>query len=171
MKKIFLTVVVIGIFCGSAFSQTTPKFNLTKDGIKPIVLTFDASISINQIYTKSKSWNASMAKYPISAIRINKENVQVKHGGYVEKAWKITDNKFEHWYPMEYTLNVEIKEGKCRVTFDTPETGYKVWFNADGTILKKFKDSKATFELTVNTLLTSLYNYIKSTPKKAEDNW
>jgi hypothetical protein len=171
MKKICSTLIVFGIFCGLAFSQTAPKYILTKDGVKPVVLSFDASVTTNQIYTKAKSWNASMAKYPNSVVRIDKENVQVKHGGYIEKAWRIKDNNFDHWYNMEYTLNVEIKDGRCRVTFNSQETAYKVWFNANGTIIPKFKDAKATFETTINTLLTSLYTQIKSTPKKTEDNW
>jgi len=170
MKKVLSTLILFGISCGFTFSQA-PKVNLTKDGVKPVVLSFDASVSINQIYTKAKSWNASLVKYPKSTIRIDKENIQVKHGGYIEKAWKIRDNNFDHWYPMEYTLNIEIKDGKCRVTFATTEDGYKIWFAANGTTIKKFKDAKATFEATINALLTSLYNHIKSTPKKTEDSW
>lgn len=171
MKKIFLTLLISTIFCGFIFSQTAPKFNLTKEGIKPIILTFDAGLSANQIYTKLKSWNASMIHYPQSSIRVDKENSQLKFGGYIEKAWKIKDNNFDHWYPMEYTMNVEIKDGRCRVTFETPEVMYKVWYKADGSTVKKFIDSEATFETTINGLLTSLNTQIKGTPKKVESNW
>lgn len=171
MRKIVSTLLISCVFCGFIFSQTTPKFNLTKDGVAPIVLTFDTSYSANKIYTNAKSWNASLIKYPQSAIRVDKENAQLKFAGHVEQAWKIRDNNFDHWYTMEYILNIEIKDGRCRVTFETPEVRYKVWYNASGTILPKFKDSEATFETTINGLLTSLYNHIKNIPKKVEDNW
>ena len=171
MKKILSTLIIAGLFCVFTFSQTVPKFTLSKDGVKPVVLTLDASYTANQIYTKVKSWNANMVNYQSSTIRIDKENVQVKHGGYIDKAWNIRANNYDHWYEMTYTLNIEIKEGRCRVTFENTADSYKVWFNADGTVIKKFKDAKSTFEATINNLLTSLYNHIKSTPKKVEDNW
>lgn len=171
MKTTLFAILILGLNWGLSFSQTTPKFNLTKEGVKPVVLTFDASVSINQIYTKAKSWNANLIKFPTSAIRVDKENVQVKHSGHVVQGWKIRANNYDHWYTLEYTLNIEIKEGRCRVTFETPEDRYKVWYNANGTTIPKFKDSEATFEKTINDLLTSLYTHIKSVPKKVEDNW
>ncbi len=171
MNKFTFSLLITFIFCGNVFSQSTPKFDLTKDGVKPVVLTFDPGFSAFQIYTKAKSWNATMVKYPQSSIRVNNENTQLKFAGNIEEAWKIRDNNFDHWYTLVYTLNVEIKDGRCRVTFETPETRYKVWYNPDGTIIPKFKETEATFETTINKLLTSLYTHIKDVPKKAVDNW
>jgi hypothetical protein len=171
MKRILFTILNISLLCGYSFSQTPPRFNVTKDGIAPVVLTFDESFTASKIYARLKSWNASLIKYPETSIRVDKENVQVKFGGNKDEAWKIRDNEVDHWYPIQYTLNVEIKDTRCRVTFETPETRYKVWFNANGATLPKFKESEATFEKTINDLLTSLYAHIKNVPKKVEDNW
>ena len=66
---------------------------------------------------------------------------------------------------------MEIKDTKCRVTFATPEVRYKVWYNKDGTTISKFKDSEATFEASINELLTTLYTHIKDPKKKAVDDW
>jgi hypothetical protein len=171
MKKVSM-ILILGILCGFAISQTNPpRFNLTKDGVNPVVLNFDESFTASKIYARLKTWNASLIKYPETAIRVDKENVQVKFAGYKDNAWKIRANNFDHWYTVQYTLNVEIKDGRCRVLFETPETKYKVWFNADGSTIPKFKESEASFEATINTLLTSLYTHIKNPPKKAEDNW
>ncbi len=170
MKKILL-LLIIGAYCGIAAAQKAPKFNLTKDGVAPVVLTFDASFTANQIYTKAKGWNTSKNKYPQASIRVDKENTQLKLAGYIEKAWKIRANNFDHWYPLDYALNIEIKDGRCRVSFETAENRYKVWYDKKGAIIPKFKDSEATFEATINELLTSLYTFIKTTPKKTEDNW
>lgn len=171
MKKLCF-ILILGILCGSALAQSNPpKFNLTKDGVSPVVLTFDESFTTSKIYARLKTWNASLIKYPETAIRVDKENVQVKFAGYKDNAWKIRANNFDHWYTMQYTLNVEIKDGRCRVLFETPETRFKVWYNADGSIIPKFKESEASFETTINSLLNSLYTHIKNPPKKAEDNW
>ena len=173
MKTIFLSVFFINVWVGFCFSQIAipAKFTVTKDGIKPVVLAFDASYTADKIYSKAKTWNPSVVKYPEAATRIDKTNEQLKYGGYIEQAWKINDNNFDHWYQMEYTLNIEIKDGKCRVSFESPEEKYKVWFNSDGTLIKKFSVSKASLETSINKLLTSLYTYIKDEPKKATDNW
>jgi hypothetical protein len=48
---------------------------------------------------------------------------------------------------------------------------YKVWYNKDGTTISKFKDSEATFEASINELLTTLYTHIKDPKKKAVDDW
>ena len=174
MKTLLLSLIFFTVLVGFSFSQANnpvPKFNVNKDGIKPVVLTFDASYTADKIYSKAKTWNPSVVKYPEAATRIDKTNEQLKYGGYIEQAWKINDNNFDHWYQMEYTLNIEIKDGKCRVTFESPEEKYKVWFNSDGTLIKKFSVSKASLETSINKLLTSLYTYIKDEPKKATDNW
>lgn len=171
MKKTILMLIMLYLFCGFVSTQTIPKFNLTREGIKPVVITLDESYTATKIYGKVKKWNASLIKYPETAIRVDKENAQIKFGGYVEQAWKIRDNNFDHWYPMQYIINVDIKDGRCRITFEMPEVNYKIWYNADGSIIKKFGDTETSFENTINKLLASLYSSIKEVPKKTDDNW
>lgn len=171
MKQTCLALLSAFLICGLGFAQTPAKLNLTRDGIKPVVFTFDESYTAGKIYSKIKSWNASNIKYPPSAIRVDKENTLVKLGGYVEQGYKIRDNNFDHWYPIQYTMNIEIKDSKCRILFEVPEVNYKIWYNPDGSVIKKFADTESSFETTINKLLTSLVTYIKETPKKAEDNW
>lgn len=171
MKKLFILFLILGICNGLTFSQGTPKFNLTEEGVKPVVLTFDASFTANQIYTKVKEWVKLTLKDPKSATRIDKENQLIKIGVFKEKAYKIRDNNFDYWYDLEYTLTIEIKDAKCRVIFATPEVKYKVWYNKDGSTIKKFKDAEATFETTINEPLTALYKHIKEPKKVVKDDW
>jgi hypothetical protein len=152
-------------------AQTPPKFNLTKDGISPVVLTFDVSYTASKIYSRVKAWNPSVAKFPMATVRVDNENTQVKFAGHIDEAWNIRDNNVDHWYTLEYVLNIEIKDGRCRVTVETSDTRYKVWYGPNGTIIPKFKNTEDSFEKTINTLLTSLYTGIKDPPKKVEDNW
>lgn len=169
MNKLFILIAVLGIYSVPVFSQNTPKFNLTKDGISPVVLNFDAGLTANQIYKKVKEWIA--INYKNEGIRIDNENTLVKIGAFKPKAWKIRDNNFDYWYQLEYTLNIDIKDSKCRVTLATPEDKYKIWYNKDGSTIAKFKDSEATFEASINEILTSLYKHIKEPKKVAKDDW
>lgn len=171
MKKLFIVLFILGVFCDFISAQTTPKFNLTKDGVSPVVLNFDAGVTAGQIYTKVKEWVATTYKNSQGSIRVDTENTLVKVGAFKQKAWKIRDNNYDYWYDLEYTLTIEIKDAKCRVTFATPEVRYKVWYNKDGSTIAKFKDSVATFEATINEVLTSLYKYIKEPKKVVKDDW
>jgi hypothetical protein len=171
MKITGLILLVITSFNGFLFSQTAPKFKLTKDGMKPVVITFDTSYREQVIYTKIKEWIKTNNKNPNSVVRIDNPNSLIKFSSYKDKAWKLITNGAEIWNEMQYTFSVEIKKGKCRVTFGTEETRYKVWYNKDGTLIKKFKPSEASFENTVNETLASMYNYLKGSKKKVSDDW
>jgi hypothetical protein len=171
MKKLILILVILSSTTGLLFSQPIPKFNLTKDGVNPVVLNFDMGLNAEQIYKRVKEWYAKSFQNPQTVIRIDTKNTLVKIAAFKEKAWKIRDNNFDHYYDLEYTLTIEIKDAKCRVTFATAETKYKVWFNQNGTTIPKFKESEATFENSINEPLTSLYKYIKEPKKVVKDDW
>ena len=53
MKKIFLSVLLLSTTI--AFSQDLQKFELTKDGVQPIVVNID-SFSISTLYQKTLNW-------------------------------------------------------------------------------------------------------------------
>lgn len=170
MKKLILLSIVLSFF-GICQAQTAPKFNLTKDGIKPVVLTYDASFTAPILYTRVKEWVALTYKMPKSAIRVDTENTLVKVGGIKNKAWKVRANDFDHWYDLDYTITIEIKDGRCRVTLATDDVRWKVWYNKDGSLVKKFKDSEATFEASINEFLTTLNSHIKEPKKVVKDDW
>jgi hypothetical protein len=171
MNRIYFILFVVLACNGSILSQTAPKFKLTKDGMKPVVINFDTSYSAHVIYTKVKEWIAQNNKHPEQVTRIDTENSLIKFSVYKDKAWKLKNNNNDIWNEMQYTFSVEIKKAKCRITFATEEVRYKVWYNKDGSLNKKFKDSEATFESTVNGTLTSLYTYLKGSKKKTTDDW
>ena len=171
MKKIYLILFVVLSYSGFIYAQTVPEFKLTKDGIKPVVIEFDTSYSASLIYTRVKEWIALNNKYPKSVTRIDNENSLIKFSCYSKEAWKIKKNNVDYWNEMQYTFKVEIKESKCRITFASGEKRYKFWYNDDGTLKERFKESEATFESTVNETLTSLYNHIAGTDKTPTDDW
>ncbi len=171
MKKIYLFLSIIVTFGGFGFTQTAPKFKLTKDGIKPIVFKLDTSYTDSVIYTKIKEWIALNNKSPKSVTRIDNEYSLIKFSCYSKDGWKGKINGVDYWNELQFTLNVEIKDAKCRVTFASDDTHYKFWYNSDGILMEKFKESHDTFENTVNKQITSLYSYILHGEKPNQDNW
>jgi len=169
MKKICLILVGFVSIHGLIFSQTAPKFKVTKDGIKPVVITFDTSYHANLIYTRVKEWISANNKSPKAVTKIDTENSLVKFSCYKEKGWRINNKGVDFWNDLAYTLTVEIKPAKCRITLGTDEVRYKVWYAKDGSLIKNFKESEDTFEATINETLTSLYTYIKGSKKKTDD--
>ena len=167
MKKTLILQLILISFSGFINSQTIPKFNLTKDGASPVVLTFDANQTADVLYTKIKAWAATN---PNIKIRVDTKT-SIKVGIHKDKAWKIIDKNFENWYDLKYTLTIDIKDAKCRISFETPEVKYKVWYNKDGSTIKKFKDSETSFEATINEPLTKLYKYITEQKAVKKDDW
>ena len=169
--KTYLLLLIFVSFAGPAFSQKVPQFKLTKNGMDPVVVSFDTSYHDSVIYTKVKGWIAANNKSPKSVTRIDNKNSLVKFSCYKKNAWKIRDNNFDYWFDLKYTIKVEIKDYRCRLTFATDDDQYKFWFNADGSVKDKFKESKSQFEKTVNQTLSSLYNYIVAPEKKDTSDW
>jgi len=171
MKKFVFILFVYIFFNGLAFSQKAPVFVLTKDGVKPVVISLDTSFHSKVIYTRVKEWVKLTYPSPKSVIRVDNENLLVKVGYYKDRAYKIRNKDIDYWYNIEYTLTIEIKDSKCRITFATDDIKYKPWFNKDGTLIKTFKDTKTTYEATMNELIVPLYNQIKGLNKKKSDDW
>lgn len=170
MKKLYFLITGCLLCCGLDIAQTPPKFKLTKDGIQPVVLIFGDNYDAKTIYTRVKEWISLHNQYPKSVTKVDQENQMLKFSGYKENGWRIKNNENDYWNELRYTLVVEIKDARCRVTFATEDTRYKVWFNKDGSLIKNFKVSLDTFEASVNETLASLYEHIKGVKKKA-DNW
>jgi hypothetical protein len=170
MKKIHLIRLWVIFFCVPAISQTVPKFKVTKEGVKPVIIALDTSYSANLIYTRVKQWISLNNKNPYAVTKIDNVNSLIKFSCYKEKAWRIKNNGIDYWNDLQYTLAIEIKDAKCRVTFATDDNRYKVWFNKDGALIKNFKESETTFEAAINETLASLYEYIKG-QKKPKDDW
>lgn len=171
MKKLYLLTLLLISSMGYGLSQTVPKFKPSKDGIKPVVLIFDTSYSANTIYTKVKEWISANNKNPKGVTKIDNENALIKFSCYKEKAWRVNNRGVDYWNDLQYTLTVEIKKGRCRVSYSSEDTRYKVWYNKDGSLIKNFKESESTFEATINETLTSLYKYIKGESKKTNNDW
>lgn len=171
MKKIYLLFIAILSFQVFGFAQKTPKFDLTKDGMKPIIVAFDTSYHDSVIYAKIKEWISLNNKNPQSVTRIDNKNSLVKFSCFAHDGWKSKINNVDYWNELQFTFAIEIKDARCRITFATDENRYKFWYNADGKIKDQFKESETTFENSVNKQLASLYDFMLHGPKTKKDDW
>jgi hypothetical protein len=171
MKKIYTLLLLIISFYGLGFSQTAPKFELTKEGFKPLVIQFDSSYSENLIYSRIKEWIVLNNKNPKSVTKIDNENSLIKFSCYKPEAWVTKKNNVDYWNALQFTFAIEIKKAKCRVSFASEETRYKYWYSEDGTLLEKFKESEVGFENTVNETLASMYSHIIGTDQTKKEDW
>lgn len=167
MKNLFLSVFLLtSLFC---FSQDIPKFELTKDGVAPIVVNID-SLNAETIYKKTLNWVQENYKNPKEVLKADIPNEKIRIDGFKKSAWYIKSLGYKVEYGMEYVFEIEFKENKIRMTYtpgeswgDTKKVGftYKNFFKDDGELKNAWKDGKPSLEDSMNELSLSLYNYIK----------
>jgi hypothetical protein len=167
MKKFLLLISAFTSM--ECFSQETSKFELTKDGVIPIVINLD-SISANTIYTKSKKWILESYKNPKEVLKADIENESLRINGFKSNAWFYKSLGAKQEYDMEYSFQIEIKESKIRLTFTPGQFwadnqkvlyNYTTFFKGTGEVKGAYKDAKPSLEVTMNDLANSLVEYIK----------
>jgi hypothetical protein len=172
MKKLFLLAFVSVSIIG--FSQDTARFELTKDGVLPIVVKLD-SLSAKFIYSKTLNWVQENYKNPKEVLKANIENETIRIDGFKKEACFFKSLGIKTIFDMDYSFQIDIKDNKVRLTF-TPgqfwsenqkvfSVGYSYFFKNSGEIKGGYKDAKPSMEQSMNDLVSSLCNYIKGTKK------
>jgi hypothetical protein len=171
MKKFLLSILLLTTT--SLFAQDIPKFELTKDGVQPIVVVID-SFNAQTIYKKTLNWVKENYKNPKEALKADIENETVRIDGFKKNAWFYKSLGMKQEYDMEYSFLIDIKDNKIRLTFtvgqfwgDDKKTtyDYTTFFKSSGEIRGAYKDAKPSLEQSMNDLVFSLYNYIKGSKK------
>ena len=171
MKKLFLLSSLF--VSGLSYSQELPKFELTKDGVQPIVVNID-SFDGQTLYKKTFNWVQENYKNPKEVLKTNIENETIRIDGFKKSAWFYKSLGIKLEYDMEYSFQVDFKEGKIRLTFTPGQFwadnqkalyNYSTFFKSSGELRGAYKDAKPSMEQSMNDLVSSLYNYIKGNKK------
>jgi hypothetical protein len=171
MKKVFLAAMYFVVT--NVFGQEIPKFELTKDGVQPIIVSID-SFNAQTIYKKTINWVKENYKNPKEVLKADIENESVRIDGFKKNAWFYKSLGMKQEYDMEYSFSIDIKDNKIRLTFtigqfwgDNKKTAYDytTFFKKDGELRGAYKDAKPSLEESMNELVSSLYNYIKGNKK------
>jgi len=173
MKKLILITLLIS---SAAFSQV-PKLELTAKGVEPLVLTVDATPA-SSIYAKTMAWLEKNYKNPDSIIVNNSENKELNIKAIEPKVWTANRIGVDSDYGIEYTLKIEFKDGKYRITYNLGNfekdgkklsTSYKDLFRKyDGSVKYSYGGAVAGIEKKLNKKVQSMYDFISG---NNSDNW
>ncbi len=173
MNKFF--VLGLTLLVGYSYGQEIPSFVLSRTGVAPIVFTYD-SLKTPEIYQRCLNWVQLSYKNPEKVVKSKIENELLRIDGFKESACSYKSIK-QLIYDMEYTLQIDIKDGKIRLSYEpgqlwtTPYNTkamftYSSFFKSSGEV--KNAEGKASLENTMNELALSLDGYIKG---KKKDDW
>ncbi|SNR79102.1 hypothetical protein SAMN06265371_11424 [Lutibacter agarilyticus] len=177
MKK-QLTILLLFLTFGTILSQDISTLKLTNTGVNPIKITFD-SLSEHQIYNKALMWIQETYIHPKDALKEKSENKKIKLEGFEQKAWWYKSMGIKNYNHMQYS--VEIYFNNTSVDFkyligefyiyEGPKAqyDYRMFFNKDGSVRKKYEDAVTSLELTMNNLLVSFYNYVSGKEIQVEN--
>lgn len=158
--------------------DSIPKFQVTPDGIAPIVLQLD-NMAVAEIYRKTINYVQETYKNPKEVLKADMPNEMLRINGFKKNVWaqKLPMTPM-FYYDMEYTLEIEMKDNKVRLTL-TPNQFWAGDIKGNFTIKDFFLDTKAAkkfaeqakpgLENSINEIVQGYYNYVKGLVKK--DNW
>ena len=156
--------------------QEYPKFELTMNGVEPIVVQFD-SMSAPILYQKTLVWVQKTYKNPEKVLAANISNDEVRINAYSEAAFFYKPKGMRPiYYDLDYTFTVQFKDKKLRLEFTPGQAWYNgtpypgnFLFKKTGELMNMYKDSKVGYEETMNNLVNSLCDYLNTNGKA--DDW
>jgi len=175
MKNV-ITLAFILTVINSTYGQGLPKFDLTKDGVSPIIIQLD-SMNAKTIYQKTMKWVQESYKDPQQVLKVNIENEKIRIEAYKSNAWYYMSLGTKYNYDMDYTFEIEFKDQKIRLTY-TPgqfwvqgQRGltYESFYKSSGELRPAYKDGEISLEESMNGLKDSLYDYL--TKKNKTSDW
>jgi hypothetical protein len=174
MKTLLLFIVLL--LPALTYSQTIEKFDLTKDGVKPVVIQFD-SLNASQLYSKAINWVQETYKNPEVVLKTKIENEKLRVDGIATNVWFYKSMGMTIFYDVEYSFHIEIKDKKVRLSFTFGNTisGGKSYFldytklwKENGEVYKMYKETKPGMDKMMNDLAISFCTYIKG---KKQSEW
>lgn len=158
------------------YSQNIEKFELTKEGVKPVVIEFD-SLNASQLYTKAMNWVQETYKNPEVVLKTKIENEKLRVDGISKAAWFYKGMGMTMYYDVEYSFHIEIKDEKVRLSFTFGNTwgdgkssylDYTKLWKEDGEFYRMYRDTKPGMDKMMNDLSLSFYTYMKG---KKQSDW
>ena len=171
MKTLFFLLLFVSF---AAYGQDLPMFELTKEGIKPVVLEFPNK-NAEELYKKSLKWVKDVYKNPSEVLKNDTPNEKIRIEGYKQNIIHIVSIG-KYYYNAIYTLEIDFKDNKTRLTLSfnkftrtKSNSLYLSDFHKDnGEIRKMYAPAKADLENYMNKLKSAYYNYVLSDKK---DDW
>ena len=173
---IFIPVVIFLISNFEVIGQNQAEKVIIKNGsIEPLVQLTEG-ISPADGYKKLNEWVNYNYKNADAVIGSSIENKFLRFTG-------ITPNfatSFGYVYDLEYTIRVEFKDGKYRLTVEQLRSGNNGifatfdlddYYKSNGEPRKAYQSFTDGIEESLNRINLSIFKYLTSQTEKADGNW
>lgn len=173
MKNNLIVLIVIFLFSQKSFGQIE-KFNFNNGEIKALIQPI-GEMKSEEFYNKLNEWINYNFKKADAVIGSSVENKMLRFTGIKPNFAK----SFGYVYDLEFTIKIEFKENKYRMTVEDLRSGYrgiftnlnlKDYYKSDGEPKKAYKSFVYGIENTLNNLNISIYNYLTE-KSKIDDEW
>ncbi len=177
-----LLLVIFILLSKITSAQQIPQFELTKNGVEPIVVIVD-SLNAHQLYKKTLNWIQENYKNPVEVLKVDNKNEQVRIEDIKNNVWfyRIPDTTF--YYDVEYLLSVNFEDNKISISFDFGNTwnrsaqyvthsyriNYKKLWKQNGEVHPIYKETKPGIDQMMNELSLSLISYLRDDKKDLEE--
>ncbi|RZJ67671.1 MAG: DUF4468 domain-containing protein [Flavobacterium sp.] len=174
MKKLITFLLFAAM---PAFAQDLPQLKLTAQGVEPVVVNVEGK-NAHDIYLKTLNWVQEAYKNPDKVLKANIADEKIRVEGFKQSAWFIK-GLMKVYMDMDYTLEIEFKEGKYRFTYiiggfkgsqgQNVSYSYEVFWKKDGSLRGMYDEAPKMIEAEMNSLNLSLYSYLTGEGKKKSD--
>ena len=174
MKNIVL-ILLLSFNYGFAQEVLSPVISIM--GIKPIAVEVDGKSS-EEIYSSVKKWVLQSYKNPEEVLKVDLPNEQIRVNGYkpsMYSGYGLGNREFP--VDVEYSLIIDIKEGRYRFSFEIiKEIGsdwmssrpITIFFKKDGSIRKGAEPQIKSMNNSLSLMNMDIYNAIMGNSK---DEW
>jgi hypothetical protein len=172
MKTIYILVFIL--LTNIAFAQQIASFELTKNGVSPIVVNVD-SLSASELYKRTHHWIEDYYKDQRNVLKTDVQDQKIKIDGLKKNAWFYTSADVTIQYDVEYSCYIDFEDNRLTLAFEFGKTwlhndskasnsysiDYRKIWKESGEVHKIYKEAKPGMEQMMNELSHSLLNYLK----------
>lgn len=189
MKQTILLFMIL--ITGFTFGQDSQIFKFGPK-IESVIVKIDSTKYPKEvIYSKLKDWINYYYHSPKDVLKSDVNNEMIRFDGYKEKGIKVNAPLMSQVEDIRYTIQIDIKDGKYRVTLVSLERFFKDvvrnqystqsrWVNALSEVSSCYKNNgdlrsyckyyPLSFETLMNDILESTKNFITSQNNNSTKN-
>lgn len=156
------------------------KFQLTSTGFDTIVNSPGEAYPIDLIYKRTKEWIQYNFKSPNDVLKADLNGNYLRLNGYDSHGYTRSSLGLPYTYPISFVMEVEIKDGRYRLTLDITDVWYEGksagfplqnYFKEDGSVRKMYIGTVEQLTAKANELNLSLYKYITGETIAKKNDW
>lgn len=183
MKRNIYILFYFLLLSNITVAQQIPSFELTKNGVSPIVITVD-SLPASELYKRTQHWVLDYYKDQKNALKTDVENQKILVDGTKKNAWFYASTGITIQYDVEYTLFLEFQDNKINMSFELGKTwdhtegkeansyfiDYRKIWKESGELHKIYKEAKPGIDQMMNDISYALVNYLEDYTEIAQNN-